>query len=43
MVQMSESYLENSSNATEIINTIRPILTHRYELYQKYQKRMEYH
>lgn len=39
MVQMSESYLENSSNATEIINTIRPILTHRYELYQKYQKK----
>lgn len=39
MVQMSESYLENSSNATEIIDTIRPILTHRYELYEKYQKK----
>ena len=39
MVQMTKEYLENSNNATEIINTIRPILTHRYELYEKYQKK----
>lgn len=39
MVQMTKEYLENSSNATEIINTIKPILTHRYELYEKYQKK----
>lgn len=39
MIQMTKEYLENSANATEIINNVRPILQHRYELYELYQKK----
>lgn len=39
MIQMEKSYLENSNNATDIINKIRPILKHREDLYNQYQKK----
>ena len=39
MIQLEKSYLENSNNATEIINKIRPILKHREDLYNQYQKK----
>lgn len=39
MIQMSAEYLNNSNNATKIINEVQPILKHRLEMYNKYQKK----
>ncbi|MBR4486111.1 phage portal protein [bacterium] len=39
MIQYTREYLENSNNATSIINEIRPILEHRKQMRDKYTKK----
>lgn len=39
MIQMTSEYLNNSNNASRIINQVTGILKHRQELYNQYQKK----
>ena len=39
MLQFTKSYLENSNNATSIINEVIPVLKHREEMWKRYTKK----
>ena len=39
MIQYTKEYLENSNNATSIINEVKPILEHRKQMRDKYTKK----
>ncbi len=39
MIQYTKSYLEDSNNATSIINEVRPILEHRKQMRDRYTKK----
>ena len=39
MIQYTRDYINNSSNATAIINNIQPILKHRKQMYKRYTKK----
>jgi len=39
MIQYTREYLENSNNATSIINEVRPILEHRKQMRDRYTKK----
>ena len=39
MIQYSREYLENSNNATSIINEVKPILEHRKQMRDRYTKK----
>ena len=39
MIQYTRDYINNSSNATAIINNIQPILKHRIQMYKRYTKK----
>ena len=39
MIQCTRDYINNSSNATAIINNIQPILKHRTQMYKRYTKK----